>query len=154
MRRVRALLIFMLGAWVGLAAGAKFARRAVPSRGDEDSDELSLVAVFDGIELKSRAKAFRGGSMLAWFGGIEVDLRDAELAPGARLSAHTLFGGIEIKTPPNWRVESNVKALAGGVDDRDAAQDNPDAPVLTLEGIAVFGGIDVSAEEDRAAAGN
>ena len=154
MRWVRALLIFTLGAWVGLVAGAKFARRAVPSRGDEESDELSLVAVFDGIELKSRAKAFRGGSMLAWFGGIEVDLRGAELAPGARLSAHTLFGGIEIKAPPSWRVESNVKALAGGVDARMPAQGNPDAPVLTLEGMAVFGGIDVSAEEDRAAAEN
>ena len=87
--------------------------------------------------------------MLAWFGGIEVDLRDAELAPGARLSAHTLFGGIEINAPPSWRVESNVKALAGGVDVRVPSQGNPDAPVLTLEGMAVFGGIDVSAEEGR-----
>jgi hypothetical protein len=148
MRLLRALLIFKLGAWAGMASAAAFVKRAVPSRGDEDSDELSLVAVFDGIELKSRAKAFKGGSMLAWFGGIDVDLSDAELAPEARLSVHTLYGGIAIKTPPNWRVESNAQALFGGVDTRTPADEDPDAPVLTLVGMALFGGIAVSAETD------
>jgi len=154
MRLLRALLIFKLGAWAGMASAAAFVKRAVPSRGDEDSDELSLVAVFDGIELKSRAKAFKGGSMLAWFGGIAVDLSDAELAPGARLSVYTLFGGIEIKTPPNWRVESNAQALVGGVDTRTPAQKDPDAPVLTLVGTAVFGGIAVDAETKDEPAGS
>jgi len=148
MRSVRALLSFKLGAWAGMAAAAAFVRRAVPSRGDEESDELALVAVFDGIDLKSRAKAFKGGSMLAWFGGIAVDLRDTELVPGALLSVHTLFGGIALKTPPTWRIESNAKALAGGIDVRTPAQDDPEAPVLILEGMALFGGIAVAAEED------
>jgi hypothetical protein len=141
-------LIFNLGAWVGMAAAAAFAKRAVPSRGDEESEELALVAVFDGIDLRSRAKAFRGGSVLAWYGGIEVDLREAQLAPGARLSAHTLFGGIEIKTPSNWRVESSLKALAGGVEAGTPARDDPDAPVLTVEGMALFGGIAVGSKAD------
>ena len=152
MRLLRTLLIFKLGAWAGMASAAAFVKRAVPSRGDEDSDELSLVAVFDGIELKSRAKAFKGGSMLAWFGGIEVDLSDAELAPEARLSVHTLVGGIAIKTPPNWRVESNAKALVGGVDTPRPHED-PDAPVLTLVGMAVFGGIAVGAGTEDEPAG-
>jgi hypothetical protein len=151
MRVLRSLLIFELGVWTGMAAAAAFAKRALPSRGDEDSDEVSLVAVFDGIDLKSRAKAFQGGSMLAWFGGIAVDLREAELAPGARLSVQTLFGGIAVKTPPTWRVESKVKAVAGGVDARTPARDDRDAPVLTLEGLALFGGVAVGAKEDAAA---
>jgi hypothetical protein len=97
---MRSLLSFKLGFWSGVAAAALFARRALPSSGDEESEELALVAVFDGIDLKNRSKVFRGGSMLAWFGGIAVDLREAELAPGARLSLRTLFGGIAVKTPP------------------------------------------------------
>ena len=128
-------------------SAAAFTRRAVPSSGDEESDELGLVAVFDGITLKSRARAFTGGSMLAWFGGIDVDLREVELAAGARLSLHALFGGIAIKTPSNWRLESELKALAGGVDARTPAQDDPDAPVLTLTGTALFGGIAVGPKE-------
>ncbi len=133
-------------------SAAAFVRRAVPSRGNEASDELGLVAVLDGIELKSRATAFTGGSMLAWFGGITVDLREVELAPGARLALHTLFGGIQITTPPSWRVESGLKAIAGGVDARTPAPADPDAPVITLTGTALFGGISVGAKasgEDR-----
>lgn len=152
--RLRSLLIFNLGVWVGMATAAAFVKRAVPSRGDEDSDELSLVAVFDGIDLRSRAKAFKGGSMLAWWGGIAVDLREAELAPGARLSVHTLFGGIAVKTPASWRVESSVKALAGGVEATTPARDDRDAPVLTVEGMALLGGIAVGSKADAAAAGS
>ena len=149
---LRSILAFKLGAWLGMMGAAAFVKRAVPSRGDEESDELALVAVFDGIELKSRASRFRGGSMLAWFGGISIDLREAELAPDARLSLRTLFGGIEIDTPPGWRIESNVKAVAGGIDTRTPAQDDPDAPVLTLDGLAVLGGIAVGARKQPVAA--
>jgi hypothetical protein len=138
---VRRLLLFKLGALVGMIVAAAFFKRIVRSRGDAESDELALVAILDGVQLESKAKAFRGGSMLAWFGGIEADLSAAELAPGARLSVHALFGGIEVTTPATWRVESEVKAVMGGVDARGA--DDPAAPVLVLEGMAVFGGIEV-----------
>ena len=139
---IRRLLLFKLGALVGMIVAAAFFKRVVRSRGDAESDELALVAILDGVELESRSKAFRGGSMLAWLGGIDVDLTDAELAPGARLSVHALFGGIDVTIPPTWRVESDTKALMGGIDAR-GAQDDPDAPVLVLQGTAVFGGIDV-----------
>jgi hypothetical protein len=113
----------------------------VPSRGDEESDELALVAIFGGIDLKNRAAAFTGGSALAWFGGIALDLREAQLAPGARLSLRTLCGGIAVKTPPTWRIEGTVTGLAGGAEARGS--DNPDAPVLTVDGVAMLGGVAV-----------
>ena len=46
--------------------------------------------------------------MLAWFGGITLDLREATLAPGARLTVNTIFGGVAIRVPPEWRLESNL----------------------------------------------
>jgi hypothetical protein len=153
MTRFRSIAIFKLGVLAGMATAAAFARGAMPSRGDEESDEVSLVAVFDGIDLKSRARAFRGGSMLAWFGGIAVDLRDAELAPDARLSLRTLFGGIAVKTQPNWRVESRLKAVAGGVDVPRVTDVDADAPVLALDGLALFGGIAVGAKAGPATRG-
>jgi hypothetical protein len=146
MRDLRSLLVFKLGVWTGLVAAAALVKRAVPSRGDEESDELALVAIFDGIELKSRASALMGGSMLAWFGGIALDLREAELAPGARLSVRTFAGGIAIRTPPSWRVKSSVKVLAGGLDAPRSAQDDPDAPVLIVDGLALFGGVAIGAK--------
>ncbi len=143
---MRSLLFFKLGVWAGLIAAAAFTRRAVPSLGSEESDDVALVAVFDGIDLANRSKAFRGGSMLAWFGGIAVDLREAELAPGARLTVRTLLGGVAIKTPPTWRVESKVNAFLGGVDTPRPDGGDPDAPVLVVDGIAILGGIAVGAK--------
>jgi hypothetical protein len=138
---VRSLLAFKLGAWVGIAIAAAFAKRAVRSLGDEESDELALVAIFDGIDLKSRAAAFKGGSMLAWFGGIAVDLRGVQLAPGARLALRTFFGGIDVKTPPDWRIESSLTGIAGGISTKGS--DDPEAPVLTVDGVALLGGVAV-----------
>lgn len=145
MRFLRTLLVFKLGTYAGLAGAAALMKRALPSRGDETSDEVALVAIFDGARLESRAQAFRGGSLLAWFGGIEVDLREATLAPDARLTTTAIFGGVSVRVPEGWRVESNVRTLAGGVDVRDADGAGPDAPTLRLDGLAAFGGVSVAA---------
>ena len=53
--------------------------------------------------------------MFTWLGGIAVDLREAQLAPDAHLELGSLFGGIALRVPPGWRVESDVRSLAGGV---------------------------------------
>jgi hypothetical protein len=138
---LRRLLLVKLGALLGMIVAAAIVKRIVRSRGDAESDELDLVAILDGVEFESRAKAFRGGSMFAWFGGIEADLSGAELAPGARLTVRALFGGIDVTTPPAWRVESAATTLVGGIDVRGS--EDPAAPVLVLDGMAVFGGVDV-----------
>ena len=149
---VRALSLVTLGGFAGFAASAAVLRRALPSRGDAESDEVALVAIYNGIDLKSRAEAFRGGSMLAWFGGIAVDLREATLAPGAHLSVNSLFGEVAIRVPPGWRVESKEPyALAGGVDVRRRTWRTRPRPRCTLDGLALFGGIAVGAGVAEAA---
>jgi hypothetical protein len=145
-RLFRSLLVFKLGFWAGLLGSAALMKRVLPSRGDESSDEVSLVAIFDGIELESRAKAFRGGSMFTWFGGIAVDLREATLAPDAHLTLSTLWGGIAIRVPPDWRVESNAKAIGGGVAVKPPEVEVPDAPRLVVDGFALLGGIAVGSK--------
>ena len=141
-RPIRALALAAVGAVAGFMAAAAFVKRAFPSRGDELSDELGLVAVFDGIELESSATSLRGGSVLAWYGGVSLDLREATLAPGAHLTVHTLFGGVAIRVPPTWRLESNLQSFGGGADVRPGSE-SPEAPTLTIDGRALFGGIAV-----------
>jgi hypothetical protein len=140
MRPVRALALVGLGAAIGELASALFVKRALPSRGDEESDELALVAVFNGIDLKSRAQAFRGGSVFTWYGGVSLDLREATLAPGARLRVSAALGGVAIRVPPEWRIESSMTAFAGGVDVRGAEPDSS-GPTLEVDGFALFGGV-------------
>jgi hypothetical protein len=64
---------------------------------------------------------------------------------------HTLFGGIAVRVPEGWRVESDVKAIAGGVDVRTPAQDDLAAPTLKVDGLALFGGIAIGAKAADAA---
>jgi hypothetical protein len=143
---LRALLLFKLGFWAGMVASAAVMKRAFPSQGDEESDELRLVAIQNGVELKSRASAFRGGSLFAWFGGIAVDLREATLAPDAKLEVGSLFGGIAIRVPTGWRIESDVQALAGGVAVNAPEPEDADAPTLRVTGFTAFGGVAVGAK--------
>jgi hypothetical protein len=146
MRFLRTVLVFKLGFWAGLVASGALLQRVLPSRGDEESNEVALVAALNGVELESRAKAFSGGSMLAWLGGIAVDLREAELAPGAHLDVRSAFGGIAIRVPPGWRIEHDVKTLGGGVAVDVPEPETADAPTLRIDGFTVFGGVAVGAK--------
>lgn len=145
MRLLRGLLLFKLGFWAGTLASAAFLRRAFPSQGDASSDEVRLVAIMNGVAIKSHARDFRGGSLLSWLGGIAVDLREAQLAPDAHLEVASLFGGIAIRVPEGWRVESDVKALAGGVAVNVPDPPGNDAPTLRVTGYSAFGGVAVEA---------
>jgi hypothetical protein len=150
-RLLRGLLLFKLGFWAGMFASATILKRVLPSFGDEESDEVALVAIMNGIELKSRSRAFRGGSMFSWLGGIAVDLREVELAENAHLDVHSAFGGIAIRVPTGWRVESTVTSLAGGVAVDVPEPESPDAPTLRFDGFSAFGGIAVGAKPHSAA---
>lgn len=144
MRIVRGAALALIGFWAGLMTAAAMVKRVLSSRGGAESDEVALVAIFDGITLESRAAAFRGGSMFAWYGGISVDLRAATLSPeGARLELHALSGGIEITVPEGWRVESRMRSVAGGVEASVPASEA--GPTLVLGGFVVFGGVSVRA---------
>ena len=83
---MRRLLKLLLGALAGVMVAAAVTRRLRPSVGDEESDSLDLVAIFTWSELHSRAAAFSGGSVLAWFGVCVVDLRDATPASEMHLA--------------------------------------------------------------------
>jgi len=146
MRLVKALGLLVVGVYAGFLGAAALVKRVLPSQGDAESDEVGLVAIFGGIELASTAQAFRGGSMFAWYGGISVDLRQAMLAPGAKLTTGALFGGVAIKVPPGWRIDYTARGLAGGVAVDVPELEDPEAPALVVDATAAFGGVAIKAE--------
>ncbi len=143
MRLLRGLLLFKLGFLAGTLTSALLMKRLFPSHGDAESDEVNLVAILDGVELESRAQAFRGGSLLSWLGGIAVDLREAQLASDAHLDVRSFMGGIAIRVPPGWRIESGVKTWGGGVAIGVTEPESDDAPTLRLDGFTALGGVAV-----------
>jgi predicted membrane protein len=153
MRSIRSILgltfgIFLLSGILS-ALGAVVAKRQLKSSGSETDDEFDLVTIFDGTEFVSTARALRRASVLTWYGGGTIDLRNATLDPaGAKLTVHAIFGGVQLIVPETWRVERNMVAFMGGVgDSRNPDRVGLNGPVLTLDGWAVFGGIRISGEE-------
>lgn len=143
----------IFGLFVGLtfltaiasALGAAVMKRRLPAQSDESDDEIALATIYSGRDFQSRSRAFRGGSVLTWYGGGTVDLRGATLDPtGARLTVRAIFGGLRLVVPETWQVEHRLTAIVGGIGDaRDADAILADRPTLVIDGFALFGGIGI-----------
>lgn len=142
-RLFKALSLLLLG-WFAFVFGA-IAYAKLFGRGstlpESDADEIDLVATFGPLEFTSTARAFRGGDVTTWFGGGSVDLTGARLAPeGATIRVNALFGGGNLVVPDSWRVETRVVGIGGVGVVPGSASPASDAPVLRVEGTAIFGG--------------
>jgi predicted membrane protein len=125
-------------------------RPPVVADGNPDSvDVLNAVAVFGGCERRVKSPNFKGGRTMSLFGGVELDLRDAKIEGDvASLEINCIFGGVEIRVPDNWYVDSKSIPIMGGYSDKThvPANDNPLNPRKTLQitGTVVFGGVEIT----------
>lgn len=104
--------------------------------------ELSATAVMSGNNLSVVSQDFRQGEVTAVMGGIEIDFRQASMQSEATLRVLAVMGGIEVKVPPDWRVECRATAFLGGVEDKTV----PPAQAtkrLVIEGFVMMGGVEV-----------
>jgi hypothetical protein len=133
------IVLFGLSVLVGQYRARSHAR-------ETSDDHPTAMALFGGSEGRSTSKQLHGADLTAIFGGVEFDLRDAEIAdPPAQVSATAIFGGVEVHAPPEWTVRIDVLPLFGGAsDDRPRSEDQHEDVDLVVTGMALFGGISVS----------
>jgi hypothetical protein len=105
-----------------------------------------IIAIFSGASRKGSWHAEPVMNVVAVFGGIELDFREAIL-PGQEIVLHatSVLGGVEVTVPPEMRVIDNGFAILGG---REIAGDSaesadPNAPLLRIDGACVLGGVEV-----------
>ncbi len=115
-----------------------------PSGGGDGADTFEAVAVFSHQVRRVHAVALRKGEGTAVFGSLEVDLRSAGIAPGARVETTAVFGGVKVLVPAGVHVALGGSSVLGGVSDRRTHPVLPEgAPTLHLEANAVFGGVEI-----------
>ena len=148
---MRRLLFFIVGILGGLTAAVALARVLIPSRGDETSDELALVAIAKSLTLRSRAGVLTGGSLSAWMAGVDLDLARATLAAdGGRLELTAVASGVDIRVNPAWRVQVSQRGKAHDLALELDGQDDlpPDAPLFRVSALMVGAGVVISNRPD------
>jgi hypothetical protein len=102
------------------------------------------VAIFGGSDIKGVWQAPRNLNTLCVFGGSSIDLRRAMVPEdGVTISCLCVFGGVDIIVPPGMRVRVRGMGIFGGFDRTDNEVDDPTAPTIVVEGLALFGGVSV-----------
>jgi predicted membrane protein len=103
---------------------------------------VDIVAVLGGFERRVSVPDFRGGEITAVMGGCALDLREASIVKEAVINVFTIWGGINIKVPPDWTVVLNGTPLMGGFSEKTVTP--PDGSKrLVITGYAIMGGVEV-----------
>jgi hypothetical protein len=77
-------------------------------------------------------------------GGAELDFTAARFtAETTYITVFCLFGGVNIRVRDGMRTVSKAVCIFGGVDNRGGTTTDPNAPLLVIEGLALFGGVDI-----------
>jgi len=124
---------------VGSALAAKF---LLESNASSNTEEIDLVAIFEGKELVSSAEPFYGGKILTMFAGVQLDMRKTTPAPtGIRLDLAVIMGGVSLIVPEGWRVKCDAEVLLGGWSDNTKTTADEDVPTVTVTGFIAMGGL-------------
>lgn len=110
---------------------------------DDQDDRITALAFWWGATRRTRTPRFRSASLTAVMGGVELDLRDADIEGSARVDVFAFWGGVEIKVPRTWQVRTWGLPLLGGWDDKTETPAAEGAPVLEVRVVTLMGGAEV-----------
>ncbi len=116
-------------------------------RGPSGAFTRHETAVFSGGKRKIAVDDFQRAKYDAVFGGFEIDLRGSQIqGDSATIEINAVFGGAEVRIPPNWSVVMRGTGVFGAFAD-SADQPNPavtpNIKKLIVRGAAVFGGVEI-----------
>lgn len=131
------VVLIAVGLMMVFSIGSANRKRAEES-GTNDNEK---VAIFYGEESRVRGD-YTGGSLTAVFGGVDLDLRQANIKDGAIIDVFTFCGGININLPDNVIVENGVRGVLGGSDDKTVPKPSAKKTIY-LKGECVLGGLEI-----------
>ena len=117
-----------------------------PSMQEDNAEYIDTHAVFGSVTKNILSKNFKGGEIVSFMGGTEINLMQADILHPIVLEINNVFGGTKLIIPSNWDVKNEVTAIFGGVEDKRSFNNIvPDSgKTILLKGACVFGGIEVT----------
>ena len=105
-----------------------------------------LIAVMSGHNRRGHWLVPRHLKIFAIMGGVDLDLRDAVIAPGlTEIEIIAVMGGVNLVVPPDVRVECVGSAFMGAFDvhhPRDMPDYSMGERILRISGFALMGGVE------------
>ncbi len=135
------LLIILIG--LSMIFGAVRFRKHWFTTGNITGSEdfIEDMAIFGGGERKVVSQSFRGGKIVAVFGGSKIDLTQATLASGNnQIEVVAVFGGTSMLVPNDWNVKVEVFSIFGGYADKRTMSQVDINKTLIIKGVTIFGG--------------
>ncbi|MCX5369640.1 DUF1707 domain-containing protein [Streptomyces sp. NBC_00015] len=128
------------GSWAGRIVGG-------------EGSSAWAVAVLSGFQRRGRWTAPRRFNCFAFWGGGEIDLREANFAAGEiEINCVAIMGGVQITVPPGVEVVVRGIGVMGGFDQRETGvPGDPGAPRVVVGGFAFWGGVGIERKKTRAA---
>ncbi|WP_374200831.1 DUF1707 SHOCT-like domain-containing protein [Streptomyces bambusae] len=135
----------------GSAVSAGAAGSAWPARIGGAGTSSAGVAVMSGFQRKGHWTVPAHFTAVAFWGGGELDLREARFAEReVVINCVAIMGGIEIVVPPGVEVDVRGVGFMGAFDQRDnPLPPEPGAPRVVVTGFAFWGGVDIKVKERR-----
>lgn len=129
---------------IRFVAQGLFGRRR---RIESDAHAVNAMAVLGGGARTNTSADFRGGDLMVFMGGYEIDLRQARIQNSpAVIDAFAFWGGLDIRVPDDWTVTVRGIPLLGAFEDntsvRDEAIPGPEQE-LVVKGFAIMGGVEI-----------
>lgn len=100
-------------------------------------------ATFSGQKVSFDGEEFKGASVNAVFGGIEVDLRNSIITSDQVINVSAIFGGVDIFAPQNVNVKVKSTPIFGGVGNKVANTIGENVPTIYINAFCLFGGADI-----------
>ena len=115
-----------------------------PARFGGEPTSHGAVAILGGFSRKGEWVVPKEFTAFMFMGGGEIDLRDARFAE-REVSIHivAVMGGCEVIVPQDATVRVTGVGIMGAFDHTDSGGGTPDGPVITVNGVAIMGGVDV-----------
>jgi hypothetical protein len=115
-----------------------------PARFGGEPTSTAAVAILGGFSRKGDWTVPKEFNAFCFMGGGEIDMRDARFAEReVTIHIYAVMGGCEIIVPADATVRVTGIGIMGAFEHTGAGPGAPGGPVITVNGVAIMGGVDV-----------